>query len=262
MSDGDISDGTLSDGLSSANLSDGDSGAKNEDQPEHGASPGLMIGYNQTYVVRSQDPDRDFGSNHQVMFRCGNWCYTGEVSFAGLGDGKGITLKDIPRAVPMLQRQQDRLKFFCCANKIPYDSEYRHTMDVLTEAQEFVAVELGSNKTRDEMAKWNAVFPWIDDDVPNSTYFELQADLPPCMQGVVMVASKTYARGLVFIMVYHHGSFYIVMQDGEGEQALLDIRFPDVSQHGQGLHLMTYKEACHPWKKMTLWHSICPGEFL
>ncbi|CAN0529232.1 unnamed protein product [Laminaria digitata] len=53
----------------------------------------------------------------KVLFRCGNWCYTGEVSFAGLGDGEAITLKDIPRAVPMLQRQQDRLKFFCCADR-------------------------------------------------------------------------------------------------------------------------------------------------
>lgn len=53
----------------------------------------------------------------KVLFRCGNWCYTGEVSFAGLGDAEVITLKDIPRAVPMLQRQQDRLKFFCCANR-------------------------------------------------------------------------------------------------------------------------------------------------
>ena len=32
------------------------------------------------------------------------------------------------------------------------------------------------------------------------------------------MACKTYARGLVFIMVYHEGYFYVVMQDGEGDQ--------------------------------------------
>ncbi|CAM9565693.1 unnamed protein product, partial [Discosporangium mesarthrocarpum] len=41
-------------------------------------------------------------------------------------------------------------------------------------------------------------------------------------------------------------------------QALLDIRFPDVSHHGQGLHLMTYREDRHPWKKLILWHSVKP----
>lgn len=36
-----------------------------------------------------------------------------------------------------------------------------------------------------------------------------------------MVACKTYARGLVFVTVYHEGSFYVVMQDGEGDQVLI-----------------------------------------
>ncbi|CAN0529735.1 unnamed protein product, partial [Scytosiphon promiscuus] len=71
---------------------------------------------------------------------------------------------------------------------------------------------------------------------------------------------KTYARGLVFITVYQEGSFYIVMQEGEGDQALLDIRFPDVSHHGQGLHLMSYDDTRRPWRKLTLWHAIKPCE--
>lgn len=45
-------------------------------------------------------------------------------------------------------------------------------------------------------------------------------------------------------------------------QALLDIRFPDVSQHGQGLHLMSYDNPRHPWRKLTLWHAIKPCKFL
>lgn len=46
-----------------------------------------------------------------------------------------------------------------------------------------------------------------------------------------------------------------------GMQALLDIRFPDVSQHGQGLHLMSYDDPRRPWRKLTLWHAIKPCEF-
>lgn len=32
------------------------------------------------------------------------------------------------------------------------------------------------------------------------------------------MACKTYARGLIFITVYQENSFYIVMQEGEGDQ--------------------------------------------
>lgn len=44
----------------------------------------------------------------------------------------------------------------------------------------------------------------------------------------------------------------------EMAQALLDIRFPDVSEHGQGLHLMSYADTERPWRKLTLWHAIKP----
>src|SRR5689334_115262 len=72
-----------------------------------------LAGYNQTYIVRSADGGDGAAAAsplREVLFRCGNWCYSGEVSFAGLGTD-GITLKDVPKAVPMLQRQQGRLAF-------------------------------------------------------------------------------------------------------------------------------------------------------
>ncbi|CAM9941395.1 unnamed protein product [Scytosiphon promiscuus] len=263
--DDDASLGAASDDdLSSTDLSVGERGAKEVGErdpspPELGDAPPLLSGYSQTYVVRKKDARRDQGRDRQVMFRCGNWCYTGEVSFAGLGDGEVVTLMDIPRAIPMLQRQQDRLKFFCCADRVPLDSVYRQPVEILAEVQEFVAQELASSRTSQELTKWSGAFHWIDDDSSSSTYFELQTELPPCMDEVALVASKTYARGLVFITVYQEGSFYVVMQEGEGEQALLDIRFPDVSQHGQGLHLMSYDDPRRPWRKLTLWHAIKPS---
>ena len=47
------------------------------------------------------------------------------------------------------------------------------------------------------------------------------------MDGIALAASKTYARGLVFITVYFEKAFYVVVQDGEGDQPLLDVKFPD-----------------------------------
>jgi hypothetical protein len=240
------------------------------EEPEIGDAPPPSLiadGYNQTYVVRSVeagDLTSDTSVVRDVMFRCGNWCYSGEVSFAGLGDS--ITLKDIPRVIPILQRQQGRLKFYCCASAVPRDSAYHAPLRLLAEAQEFVAAELSGEHATNELEKWSKVFPWIDGELSKSagavgcsTYFEMKAAPCAAMKGITLVASKTYARGLIFITVYFEGSFYVVMQDGEGDQALLDIRFPDVSAHGQGLLIQTYADEALPWRKLTLWHGVIGG---
>lgn len=65
--------------------------------------------------------------------------------------------------------------------RVPLDSVYRRPVEILAEAQEFVAHELASARTAQELKKWSGSFHWIDDDSSASTYFELQAELPPCM---------------------------------------------------------------------------------
>ena len=77
------------------------------------------------------------------------------------------------------------------------------------------------------------------------------------MRKVSLVASKTYARGLIIISIYYEGVMYFVLQQGEGDQHLLDVRFPNVSSHGQGLHIASYPENSHAhYKKLTLWHTL------
>lgn len=106
-----------------------------------------------------------------------------------------------------------------------------------------------------ELKKWSSVFSWIDDDNA-STYFELNMEVPPFMSGVELIASKTYTHGLIMISIYYDGTLYFVLQAGEGDQHLLDVRFPNVSSHGQGLHIASYKEDISFWRKLTLWHTI------
>ena len=76
------------------------------------------------------------------------------------------------------------------------------------------------------------------------------------MDNVGLVASKTYTRGLIIISVYCEKVFYFVIQAGEGDQPLLDVRFPDVSKHGQGLLLQSYNNPLSPYRKLTLWHIL------
>ena len=47
-----------------------------------------------------------------------------------------------------------------------------------------------------------------------------------------------------------------MVQDGEGDQPLLDVKFPDVSCPGQGIHVATYGGEQRTWLKLALWHSL------
>lgn len=103
------------------------------------------------------------------------------------------------------------------------------------------------------------IFPWIDDD-NSSTYFELTVgELPEFMNDVSIVASKTYTRGLIILSIYFDRSIYCLIQGGEGDQPLLDVRFPDISKHGQGLHINSYSNDDRGYKKLTLWHVVDVG---
>lgn len=212
------------------------------------------MGYTQVYAVKDHnmdDKDCD-GNSYEVLFRCGNWCYKGQIQFNDIE----VTTSEIPVIIPVLQKQQGSLRYFCHAEKIPYHSEFYMPFEWLSESVEFFATEMQSDSVTDELVKMSKMFNWIDND-SDTTYFEMQlGDLPDYMLDMRMIAAKTYTRGLIIISVYSEGKLFFVVQSGEGDQALLDVRFPDVSQHGQGVHLATYQDHTVSYRKLTLWHSM------
>jgi hypothetical protein len=142
------------------------------------------------------------------------------------------------------------------AVSIPEDSVFHSPASYMEDALEFIASEITSESVEKELRKMTNVFPWIDDDRA-PTYFELTINtLPDYMSQVTLIASKTYTRGLVIISIYYDRCIYFLLQSGEGDQPLLDVRFPDVSKHGQGLHVNAYGDNPFGWKKLTLWHII------
>jgi hypothetical protein len=217
----------------------------------------LDDGYNQTYVIMKNGSDEEKSSeeDNQVFFRCGNWCYKGQIQFNGLKIG----ISDLPVLIPTLQRQQGSLQYYCSSTNVPSSSDYFAPLKFLREASEFVANEMTSLALEKELRKMSTVFPWIDADGA-ATYFELTLNnVPACMDNVGLVASKTYSRGLILISIYTEKVFYFVIQSGEGDQPLLDVRFPDVSKHGQGLLLQSYNNPLSPYRKLTLWHILEHG---
>ena len=242
------------------------------EEPGQGMAPSRSIlagTYNQTYLIRTPDAgneereakglsdDSDDGDDsdsyveRRVLFRCGNWCYTGNITL----EKSRVLLSDLTRVIPTLQRQQNRLHFYCNASSIPGESSFKEPMAFIAEAAEFAARELASDTVHDELRKWTDVYGWMEND-QSQTYFEIQCSPPPCMDGIALAASKTYARGLVFVAVYFDRALYVVVQDGEGDQPLLDVKFPDVSCPGQGIHVATYGGEQRTWLKLALWHSL------
>lgn len=212
-------------------------------------------GYSQTYVIMKRHNDMDSKTSsdgHEVFFRCGNWCYLGQVQFGNLSVG----VADLPVIIPTLQKQQGSLRYYCNSNSIPKTSAFALPIKFLNEAAEFFASEMISDHISNELRKMSDIYSWIDDD-NSSTYFEFTlSNVPDILANVGLIASKTYCRGLIIVSIYFESSIYFVVQGGEGEQPLLDIRFPDVSKHGQGLLLSTYHSDEYSWKKLTLWNVI------
>ena len=214
----------------------------------------LNDGYNQTYVIlkNTSEDEKKSEKDNDVFFRCGNWCYIGQIQFSGLKIG----VADLSLLIPILQKQQGSLRYYCNSINVPTSSVYSDPLQFLRAATEFVAEEMTSLSIERELKKMSSVFPWIDADGA-TTYFELSmSDVPHYMEKVGLVASKTYSRGLIIISIYTENVFYFVIQNGEGDQPLLDVHFPDVSKHGQGLQLQSYNDPSYSWRKLTLWHVL------
>ncbi|EQC41774.1 hypothetical protein SDRG_00637 [Saprolegnia diclina VS20] len=207
----------------------------------------LRDGYNQTYIIQSSKSHL-----HEVLFRCGNWCYTGKVD---VGDAE-IALADLPVVIPALQKQQGSLQFLCEWKQIPATSPYAMPLETLYDAFDFIGTELASKAIEKKLMKAAQDNTWVDDDADAKNFFELETGGFDCFDGIDLVASKTFVRGLVLVVIYYQRSFYVVLQEGVGEQPLLDVRFPDLTQHLQGVHLRHYQENFMNMKKLVLWQAM------
>lgn len=139
---------------------------------------GLLRGYTQTYLVRKhqknstppsvagggEGKESDETCEYEVLFRCGNWCYTGHVVLKS-----DISLSDAPLMIPLLQRQQSRLHYYCNADGIPPQSNFHHPIKLLYEATDFAAETLSSDIVNKELATWSDIHSWVED--PVGTFF-------------------------------------------------------------------------------------------
>lgn len=230
-----------------------------------GSSPPALQdtrGYAQTYLVKTTGSEchdeHCTKSSREVFFRCGNWCYAGEARL-DFQHCFGMTLKDIPSIVPSLQRQQDDLAYLCSADRVPESSCFYGPLKELDKARDFVIAELGSDNMQKQLTALKDKFNWIDGD-ENQIYFELVGSASHLFQDILFIASKVYTNELIFITIFFEGVIYVKIEDGQGEQPLLDVSFPDVSEDGEGATLSVYDDDNNgpngPWIKLSVWQSL------
>ena len=237
-----------------------DNGGEPRMQSKDGTSIFEDASYAQTYVVMKDEAAAGRGAEakksegQEVLFACGNWCYRGQIQFNNLK----MNLSELPILIPTLQRQQASLRYFCNSSSIPQNCAFYEPMKFMSESAHFYAKEMTSPEVEDELVKMSTMFPWMDDNSDSSQqYFELElTETPECMEQVAIIANKTYVHGLIIISVYYKGMLYYMVKDGEGDQALLDVRFPDVTKKGQGMRLASYTVNDNPYKKLTLWNML------
>ena len=90
-----------------------------EDKDGAPSAKALDEGYNQTYLIMANNSlaaESKSEDNHEVFFRCGNWCYKGQIQFGGVT----LNTEELPILIPMLQRQQGSLRYFCNAKRFVF----------------------------------------------------------------------------------------------------------------------------------------------
>jgi len=112
------------------------------------------------------------------------------------------------------------------------------------------------------MGLGDSITDWLEGD-PSQSFFELQfaddKESENAHKDVEIMCSKCYSpTGIVTISIYFEGTYYLSLQEGGGEQPLLDSKFPNVSGKGRGYQIQSYGNGVDGWKglrKVSIWQT-------
>eukprot|EP00940_MAST-03C_sp_MAST-3C-sp2_P001430 g1430.t1 len=195
-----------------------------------------LSGYNQTYVIHKQPPHTPESPFRSIFFRCGNFCYAGNLDMGVSRPSLGA----LPSIVPTLQTQQNKLNYVGTIGDLMSFSRWEETLQTLESSAAFLLEKMTDDETAEAIEyagneKWRT---------GGTAFFELQTDADmPGLHDVEMLATKTYMKELILILLYFEGSWYAHLKSAkESSQPLLDTDFPDLTARGRGLCLGTYDD--------------------
>ena len=215
--------------------------------------------YTQIYVIlRAIGSQRGQSTQREVLFRYGNWCYSGHIE---LGSTR-LNKEDLPTVVPILQLQQGNLKYMCPAKEVPRGSRFLMPLIKTTEVSQALGDSItGAIEELAALARANAKeYGWVGED-NNNLYFELQTDGRHQGEDIEMIASKTVVRGVQMVIIYFAGSYYCQVSDAAGDHSLLNTRFPDVSCQSRGYQIKSTAPKGHEhFRLLTLYQGGAPPQ--
>ena len=217
----------------------------------------ISDGYVQSYYILKPE---NRGKEREVTFRFGSWFYQGKVDLSAM-----TSLQDIPKVIREMRLAQHKLGFvgdvssYSASNKFFKAMQYSAHMTKLMEKEVASCEEYLREMIVDKEGK-----NWLEDDA-SMCFFEFtcghDASSPQLevLEEVELVCNKVYnARGFISIVIYHHGKWYLVLEDIRGENPLLDSKFPDLSNRIDGCLLKTYPHGRESWtelRSLSIWQS-------
>eukprot|EP00939_MAST-03C_sp_MAST-3C-sp1_P003801 g3801.t1 len=212
------------------------------------APPRALIGYNQTYVLHKQPPHAPASPFRNVFFRCGNFCYAGNLDMGVDRPSLGA----LPSIVPTLQQQQSKLNYVGTIGDLLTYGRWKDTLLTLETSAKFMMEKM----TNDEDVQ-DALESALGSSPGDKAFFELRTESDmPGLEDVEMLATKTYMKGMVFVLIFFEGSWYAHVRSASGSrcQPLLDTDFPDLSTRGRGFSLGSSNGDTNPYfLQLYLW---------
>mmetsp|Transcript_21449 Transcript_21449/g.31564 ORF Transcript_21449/g.31564 Transcript_21449/m.31564 type:complete len:514 (+) Transcript_21449:618-2159(+) len=225
--------------------------------------------YMQTYCIlkpNAKSENEKSKNIRDVLFRFGSWCYAGQVQLV-----PKLSLSDLPHVIPALRIQQSKLDFYCEASEMPGKSIFAPPMEYAARASAAMENELSLSEDAlcnlisrlAMMGLGDSVNQWLDGD-PSQSFFEFSFAQDKVSSDahndVELIATKCYnPNGLITMAIYFEGIYYLSVSNGEGEQSLLDCKFPDVAAKGRGYQIRSYPSGVAEWpqlRKVSIWQHV------
>jgi hypothetical protein len=163
--------------------------------------------YTQTYCIRKTDmSDREkaLASEHEVLFRFGNWCYAGRVQLVPT-----MSLTDVPFVIPALRMQQSKLAFLCDTAHIPEGNEFAAALQYMQSLVPLIESQISESEGTlmslidrlTSMGVGESVSKWLDGDAVNS-FFEFKVTPDDHLQRCTYVLTRTYIETACDMSLY------------------------------------------------------------
>jgi len=235
--------------------------SKSENECEQGPSSNTQDfdGYVQSYYILKHENNNQ-GKKREVMFRFGDWFYSGRVDLPTIN-----SVREIPGVIREMRLAQHNLEFVGCTSSLPASNKFIKVMQYSTCITKRMEDEAASCEVYlRQMMNDKEEMHWLELD-NNTCFFEFacnnDASSPSSelMESVELVCNKVYnANNVMTISIYFEGSWRLVLEETSGENPLLDSKFPDLSTKSNGCQLKTYPRGHKSWtelRSLSVWQA-------